>query len=141
MDRDRGEGGGLGLGRVYEIALGWLGMTADELAVSTWFEFNCKLKGYLEREEHRVRTSWEQTRATASAVWMTVQWKNNQPPDARQVFPLPWDPAPKVVEVSERDRALKLLKAKVRLGAKLRPDQFEIVNRHFPDGKIPEGEQ
>lgn len=108
----------IGIGRLYEIAFGWLGMSRTEFETATLFEFNCRLRGWQEQQDRQERNEIENTRMLAKAVWLTVRWKGDRLPDVTRVFPMPWDPRPGAVELSEYDIALKVYKTKKAFGIK-----------------------
>ena len=135
----------LSIGRLYEIAFGWLGMTNAEFETTTLFQFNCRLKGYQEAKETESRERWEQTRLLIDGIWRTVSWKNNQTPNVREMYPMPWDPKPQAPpKISEYDQAVKDYKFKLRFPhLSFNRDKEAAIKKYLPElekefGKINE---
>ena len=95
-------------------------MTRAEFETATFFEFNCRLKGWQEIQDRNERIQVENARMLASAVWMTAPWKGNRIPDAKKVFPMPWDPRPKAVQKTEYEIAVGVYKVRKAHGKNLK---------------------
>ena len=107
-------------------------MTNAEFETTTLFQFNCRLKGWQQVQERNERQQIENARMMAKAIWLSVPWKGNKIPDVLQVFPMPWDPKPEVIEQSERDIAIKVYKTKKAFGlnTKVNSDRAEIFEKY-----------
>lgn len=119
------------VGRIYEIGLGWLGLSVNELETITFFQFNCMLKGWQELQDRQSRERWEQTRFIIQGVWQTVAWKGNKTPSVKDAFPMPWDekPAtPKNDPQADRVRRWKFLQQNP--GVKFSPGIMQDLEAH-----------
>jgi len=109
-------------------------MTHAEFETATLFQFNCRLKGWQEIQDRHERQQIENTRMLAKAIWLTVPWKGNRIPDVTDVFPMPWDPRPEVVEETDWDIALKVYKIKKAFGKKTKVNSYrqKLFEEHLP---------
>lgn len=135
------------IGRVYEIAFGWLGLAHADYEQTTLFQFNCRLRGYQEQKEAERRDRWEQTRVLIDGIWRTVAWKNNKVPNVFEVYPMPWDPKPEAPpQLSKYESVTKWYKFLLKNpGVKFNTEKMGLIEKHIDQlekdfGKIPQTE-
>jgi len=114
--------------------LGWLGLSVAEFETITFFQFNCKLKGWQEQRDARSREQYETARLLIDGIWRTVAWKNRQVPDVREMYPMPWDPKPEQPQGESEwemvSRKYKFLK--IRPEMKFNRDIMALIEKHRP---------
>lgn len=131
----------ISVGRLYQIAFGWLGMSRTEFETMTFFEFNCRLEGWREIQEKERQEEWNRTRVLIDGIFRTVQWKGGKTPNVWDCYPMPWDKEtrvpPKLTEFEQVERRYKFLKNNP--GVKFTPGKMAQIEKHIEELRAKHG--